>query len=391
MTQAPATARQTALERFKELMRELLQLDLADLDFGIYRLLNARRSEVEAFLSEELPTKVDEAFAGMTDAGREAAAAEAERLAQRAREALGEDAFLAGDQPNPAYVATPSMRAYVTAREHLDGITATDEQKAEVFNHLHAFLSRYYDAGDFIPHRRYGRHEAYAVPYNGEETLFHWVNRDQHYVKTGEQFRDHAFRVAGRDAEVRFSLASATTARDNTKGDTRYFFPLADEATWDAGASRLTVPFEYWPQLGGAFDRAVEESQGLLNSDGLERPSGYEIEVLTDDGPRTQKVDLVETFNLVHGVHVERIQVWTNEVDRRRYRAVSGHKDGHRLLILWRDMVEPPLDPQVERTFLEERIEPGAYDEVLINGDSAVPGITSLDPIFKRLIEEEDR
>jgi len=245
VTQAPVTARQTALERFTGLMRELLQLDLADLDFGIYRLLNARRSEVEAFLSEDLPTRVDEAFAGMTDAGREAAAAEAERLAQRAREALGNDAFLAGDQPNPTYAATPSMRAYVAARERLDGIAATDEQKAEVFNHLHAFLSRYYDAGDFIPHRRYGRHEAYAVPYNGEETLFHWVNRDQHYVKTGEQFRDYAFRIAGADMQVRFSLASATTARDNTKGDTRYFFPLAPDASWEADANRLTVPFAY--------------------------------------------------------------------------------------------------------------------------------------------------
>jgi len=49
------------------------------------------------------------------------------------------------------------------------------------------------------------------------------------------------------------------------------------------------------------------------------------------------------------------------------------------------------LDPAVERRFLEGRIEAGAYDEVLINGDSAVPAVRSLDPIFKRLIEEEDR
>jgi len=142
--------------------------------------------------------------------------------------------------------------------------------------------------------------------------------------------------------------------------------------------------------LDGLFSDAVDRSLSLLSAERLEQPWAYQIEVLTDDGPRKQKVDLVETFNLVYGVHVERIQVWTNEADRRWYRAVIGQKGGHRLLILWRDMVEPPLDPQVERTFLEERIEPGAYDEVLINGDSAVPGVTSLDPIFKRLIEEED-
>lgn len=64
-----------------------------------------------------------------------------------------------------------------------------------MFNHLYAFFRRYYDDGDFIPRRFYGSRESYAVPYNGEEVLFHWANRDQHYVKTGEVFRDYAFKI----------------------------------------------------------------------------------------------------------------------------------------------------------------------------------------------------
>ena len=40
----------SALERLQLLFRELFQLDLADLDFGIYRLLHMKREEVEAFL-----------------------------------------------------------------------------------------------------------------------------------------------------------------------------------------------------------------------------------------------------------------------------------------------------------------------------------------------------
>jgi hypothetical protein len=31
------------------------------------------------------------------------------------------------------------------------------------------------------------------------------------------------------------------------------------------------------------------------------------------------------------------------------------------------------------------------FDEMLINGDTATPGFISLDPIFKRLVEEEER
>ena len=47
------------------------------------------------------------------------------------------------------------------------------------------------------------------------------------------------------------------------------------------------------------------------------------------------------------------------------------------------------LDPVVERRFLEERLgAEGPFDEVLINGDTATPGIRSLDGLFKRLTEE---
>jgi adenine-specific DNA-methyltransferase len=52
--------------------------------------------------------------------------------------------------------------------------------KKEVYNHLINFFSIYYDKGDFITKRRYGKKEKYCVPYNGEEVLLYWVNKDQY-------------------------------------------------------------------------------------------------------------------------------------------------------------------------------------------------------------------
>jgi adenine-specific DNA-methyltransferase len=43
-------------------------LDTADLDFGIYRLLAARRQEVERFINEELPASVEAAFGDLLGA-----------------------------------------------------------------------------------------------------------------------------------------------------------------------------------------------------------------------------------------------------------------------------------------------------------------------------------
>jgi adenine-specific DNA-methyltransferase len=38
------------LERLKRLLAELFQLDQADLDFGIYRIMNTKREEIIRFL-----------------------------------------------------------------------------------------------------------------------------------------------------------------------------------------------------------------------------------------------------------------------------------------------------------------------------------------------------
>ena len=36
--------------KLKTLLRELFQFDAADLDFGIYRIMNQRRAEIESFV-----------------------------------------------------------------------------------------------------------------------------------------------------------------------------------------------------------------------------------------------------------------------------------------------------------------------------------------------------
>ena len=44
--------------KFQQLLRELFQFDCADLDFGIYRIMNFKRAIIERFISEDLPRLV---------------------------------------------------------------------------------------------------------------------------------------------------------------------------------------------------------------------------------------------------------------------------------------------------------------------------------------------
>jgi hypothetical protein len=54
--------------------------------------------------------------------------------------------------------------------------------------------------------------------------------------------------------------------------------------------------------------------------------------------------------------------------------------------------LESGLAPAEERRFLEGKLKAESpYDEVLVIGDSATPGVKSLDGLFKRFLEEEER
>ncbi|HHN93913.1 MAG TPA: site-specific DNA-methyltransferase, partial [Anaerolineae bacterium] len=257
------------LARLQEFFRSLFQFDLADLDFGLYRLFRIKQDEIEAFITAQLPREVDAAFAEVSAGDKEYLEREIERLTQQIQDNLTDDAILPGGEIAPAYADTRVGRAYTEARRKLRAIEVTEGHKAEVFNHLVTFFSRYYEEGDFIPRRRYGARETYAVPYRGEEVFFHWANRDQHYVKTHERFLDYAFTVRDLTGayRVRFTIAAASVPRDNTKGSRRYFFPRPDSAAYDADSRAFTLPFEYrlpTPEEAGAYGSNSQAQEAIL-------------------------------------------------------------------------------------------------------------------------------
>src|SRR5690606_1224013 len=88
------------------------------------------------------------------------------------------------------------------------GGTAAEGLEADIYNHLLAFFSRYYDEGDFISKRRY-KGDTYAIPYSGEEVVLHWANKDQYYIKSGDWHKDYRFKLPD-GKTVRFKLVEAT-------------------------------------------------------------------------------------------------------------------------------------------------------------------------------------
>lgn len=232
-------------KKFQQLLRELFQFDCADLDFGIYRIMNHKREVIEKFISEDLEKAVSEELDQGVLHDQELALSELQDTTQLIRETLGKKALDAAGNLNETYHDIPIGEKYLKLQRRTRGARSRATLEKDIFNHLFAFFSRYYQEGDFISKRRYSRQQRYAIPYNGEEVYLHWANADQYYIKTAEHFHDYSYRAHG--AAIHFKLQAADVEHNNVKGDKRFFLPCFNDTFLDANAKKLIIPFEYRP------------------------------------------------------------------------------------------------------------------------------------------------
>lgn len=199
-------------------LREIFQIDRPELDFGVYRILNARADEINAYLSTRLKERVAEALASGAAANVDAQQRELDETIKNLK---------AADVDPDTSPKVQALKNAIAASS-----SGASEHENAVFSHLLAFFSRYYDKGDFISQRRY-KGDTYAIPYAGEEVVLHWANKDQYYTKSGEAFSNYAFKLPETDGKpgrtVHFRLISADTAKDNRKdSDKERRFALAE-------------------------------------------------------------------------------------------------------------------------------------------------------------------
>lgn len=244
----------TPLEKFQSLLRELFQFEQADLDFGVYRIMNMRRERMEKWLNEELPERAREILKQGGATADDDLSARIEALKGQLLEmdpgGIDED----GNIVNESLKGIAKGKEYIKLKTQLDRAPArtTAGMESAVYNHLYDFFSRYYEAGDFIPKRRRsfapdGR-DTYAIPWDGEEVVLHWANKDQYYIKTGERFTHYRWQseAGGRAFTVEFRLTDADLPANNNKDAQKKFNLLVpDKVEWQEDTSTLFIPFHY--------------------------------------------------------------------------------------------------------------------------------------------------
>lgn len=136
-------------EKFAELLREMFQLNQPELDFGLYRIMHARKDDINRFIEKDLPNITQKAFSQFASQDKTQLEAELEK----ARKAAEDAGFSPEDSPKVKELQAQLKGGFDLARE-----------EGEVYDALVTFFNRHYDEGDFLSRRVY-KDGTFAIPY----------------------------------------------------------------------------------------------------------------------------------------------------------------------------------------------------------------------------------
>jgi adenine-specific DNA-methyltransferase len=239
----------TSFDDLKIFLEKLFQFENDDLDFGIYKILNYKKSEIQTFINNLLTEKVKEELNLL-------AGVESENLSVQLKELETDDVIIGYNKALTekdettinvlTSVSKTKIDQYKSLKKQAIHNQQTEKAEGHIYKHLALFFSRYYDKGDFISKRRYGKTEKYIIPYNGEETYFYWANADQYYIKSSEFFRKYSFRIPATDGYtiVNFKLKDANEEQGNTRSEENKYFIVAD-APVEITDAEINIFFEY--------------------------------------------------------------------------------------------------------------------------------------------------
>lgn len=221
-----------SIDNLKYFLKEMFQFNENDLDFGIYKIYNLKRSHIESFIDGDKPNDlaptIEETLKEVNLANQKTDAIDLYNFLKT----LNQDNLLNDPEANykqlELFISTEQDAGKkVKLTETLNNLSKsegiTDELKDKIYNHILGFFQMYYSNGDFGYNDR--SRDLYKVPYeadyNGSDTMFHWKHKGSLYIKTGTSFNAIKFELNGKKIEYRLETNENSeeegTSQNNNK------------------------------------------------------------------------------------------------------------------------------------------------------------------------------
>jgi adenine-specific DNA-methyltransferase len=148
-------------------------------------------------------------------------------------------------------------------------------------------------------------------------------------------------------------------------------------------ATQMALQLEsYVPKYYLEFE--TKGSQSLVNTAAMQNPWDYKLKIW--DGftyDTEQAVDLVETFNYLIGLHMQKCI--TKELNGRKYQFVYGHNNANRnILVVWRSVKDWGIDDyKADSEALKSELGAFRYDLLYINDQAHIEGYQPIEEVFK--------
>jgi adenine-specific DNA-methyltransferase len=156
---------------------------------------------------------------------------------------------------------------------------------------------------------------------------------------------------------------------------------IAFNASDDAMQKALEFD-QYIPKYFMEFE--TRGSQSLVNTAAMQDPWDYKLKVW--DGftyDTEQAVDLVETFNYLIGLHMQKCI--TKEINGKKYQFIIGHNNANKqIAVVWRSVKDWKIDDyKADATTLKEELKAFTYDLLYINDQAHIEGYQPIEEVFR--------
>ena len=132
------------------------------------------------------------------------------------------------------------------------------------------------------------------------------------------------------------------------------------------------------------FEFDDKENKLIFNVDNVEDPFKFKMIISENHKSKVVNVDLIETFNYLLGLHIEKVQkVKHND---KNYIIITGNTSSDQIAIVWREIID--LDYEQDKKFIKASLKGKNYDILYVNGSCLVESYNPIEVELKKLICE---
>ena len=219
-------SKENSIDQLKFFLKEMFLFNANDLEFGIYRIYNLKRKEIENFIDGKdeqcLEPTINKTIELVSNIEKQVELTSLTAYLKKFnQESLVNDPAANFEKIQQLIInfgdndqEKESLTSALTASTKEFNIT--DEIKDKIYNHILGYFEMYYSNGDFGYNNR--SRNLYKVPYeadyDGNDTMFHWKHKGSLYIKTGNSFNAIKFKLRHLDKEFELRLETNESSSD---------------------------------------------------------------------------------------------------------------------------------------------------------------------------------